>query len=66
MTNLNDYYETNKPNTESRSGFRWSKVVLVVFALAVLVAVGFLFTSYPFEILILLLFVASVFFMEQR
>ena len=66
MTNLDDYYERNQPDTESRSGFSWRKVALASFALAVLVIMGFLFTTYPLEIIILLLFVASVFFMERK
>lgn len=70
MSNLNDYKQRIKVSLESRSGvgsgFRWRKVALVISALVVLAIMGFLFTSYPLEIIILLFFVASVLFMERR
>ena len=70
MSNLNEYKQQIKVKPESGSvvdsGFGWRKVALMFSALAVLAIMGYLFTSYPLEIIILLLFVASVLFMERR
>ena len=70
MSNLNEYKQQIKVKPESGSavdsGFGWRKVVVMISGLGVLAVMGFLFTSYPLEIIILLLFVASVLFMERR
>lgn len=70
MSNLNDEYSGIKVRPESPSevgaGFGWRKVVLVGSVLVVLAVMGFLFTSYPLEIVILLLFVGSVFLLERK
>jgi len=64
MSKLNDYEQRIKVRPES--GFGWRRIALVISVLVVLAIVGFLFTSYPLEIIILLLFVGSVLLMERR
>lgn len=70
MSNLNDNYQRSKVRLEAHSadetGFRWRRVAIVSSVLVVLAIMGFLFTSYFLEIIILLLFVGSVLLLERR